>query len=133
MSFNFIAEVTILSDFGAQENKMSLLLLFPLLFSDQMFVFYLFLLVHSSSQLMFLNSCAQLLCCVQLCDPMDSSPPDSDSVHGIPRQEYWSGLPFPSPMDLKPYYVPIITVSLVHIALKRIPAFFPSHGGSQIF
>ena len=30
------------------------------------------------------------------CDPMDCSPPGS-SVH---RQEYWSGLPFPSPGDL---------------------------------
>ena len=27
---------------------------------------------------------------------MDCSPPGS-SVHGFPRQEYWSGLPFPSP------------------------------------
>ena len=27
---------------------------------------------------------------------MDCSPPGS-SVHGILRQEYWSGLPFPSP------------------------------------
>ena len=32
-------------------------------------------------------------------DLMDCSPPDS-SVHGISRQEYWSGLPFPSPGDL---------------------------------
>jgi len=31
--------------------------------------------------------------------PMGSSPPDS-SVLGFPRQEYWSGLPFPSPEDL---------------------------------
>ena len=31
--------------------------------------------------------------------PMDCSPPGS-SVHGILRQEYWSGLPFPSPGDL---------------------------------
>ena len=30
---------------------------------------------------------------------MDSSPPGS-SVHGIPRQKYQSGLPFPSPGDL---------------------------------
>ena len=30
---------------------------------------------------------------------MDYSPPGS-SVHGFPRQEYWSGLPFPSPGDL---------------------------------
>jgi len=30
---------------------------------------------------------------------MDWSPPGS-SVGGFPRQEYWSGLPFPSPGDL---------------------------------
>ena len=30
---------------------------------------------------------------------MDCSLPGS-SVHGIPRQEYWRGLPFPSPLDL---------------------------------
>ena len=34
--------------------------------------------------------------CLTLCDPMDSSPPGS-SVHGIPKQKYWSGMPFPIP------------------------------------
>ena len=34
-----------------------------------------------------------------LCDPMDCSPPDSTCM-GFSRQEYWSGLPFPSPGDL---------------------------------
>ena len=34
--------------------------------------------------------------CLTLCDPIDSSLPGS-SVHGIFRQEYWSGLPLPSP------------------------------------
>ena len=34
---------------------------------------------------------------VQLCDSIDGSPPGS-LVPGILRQEYWSGLPFPSPM-----------------------------------
>ena len=37
--------------------------------------------------------------CPTLCDSMDCSPPGS-SIHGILRQEYWSGLPFPSPGDL---------------------------------
>ena len=37
--------------------------------------------------------------CPALCDPMNCSPPDPLSV-GFPRQEYWSGLPFPSPADL---------------------------------
>ena len=36
--------------------------------------------------------------CLTLCDPMDSSPPGS-SVHGILQEEYWSGLPFPSPFN----------------------------------
>ena len=31
-----------------------------------------------------------------LCDPMDRSLPGS-SVHEFSRQEYWNGLPFPSP------------------------------------
>ena len=37
--------------------------------------------------------------CLTLRDPIDCSPP-SCSVHGFPRQEYWSGLPFPSSGDL---------------------------------
>ena len=37
--------------------------------------------------------------CLTLCDPMDCSPPGS-SVYMISQQEYWSGLPFPSPGDL---------------------------------
>ena len=36
---------------------------------------------------------------VSLCNPMECSPPGS-SVHGIPRQEYWSGLPCPPSGDL---------------------------------
>ena len=36
-----------------------------------------------------------LLSRVQLCDPMNCSPLGS-SVHGISKQEYWSGLPCPS-------------------------------------
>ena len=34
--------------------------------------------------------------CLTLTDPMDCSLPGS-SVHGIFQQEYWSGLPLPSP------------------------------------
>ena len=41
--------------------------------------------------------CAQS--CLTFCNPMDWSPPGS-SVHGFSRQEYWTGLPFPSPGDL---------------------------------
>ena len=41
------------------------------------------------------HSVAQL--CPTLCDPMDCTLSGS-SIHRISRQEYWSGLPFPSPM-----------------------------------
>ena len=42
---------------------------------------------------------AQSLGCARLCGPMDWSPPDPLSM-GFPRQEHWSGLPFPPPGDL---------------------------------
>src|SRR5574339_17062 len=35
--------------------------------------------------------------CPTLSDSMDCSPPGS-SVHGFSRQEYWSGVPLPSPL-----------------------------------
>ena len=35
--------------------------------------------------------------CPTLCNSIDGSPPGSPSL-GLSRQEYWSGLPFPSPM-----------------------------------
>ena len=38
--------------------------------------------------------------CPTLCDPIDGSPPASFSL-GFSRQEYWNGLPFPSPMHVR--------------------------------
>ena len=35
--------------------------------------------------------------CLTLYDPMDCSSPDYSLSVGFSRQEYWSGLPFPSP------------------------------------
>ena len=37
--------------------------------------------------------------CLTFCDPTDCSPLGS-SVYGIPRQEYWTGLPFSPPGNL---------------------------------
>ena len=42
--------------------------------------------------------CSVAKSCLTFCNPVDCSPPGS-SVHGFPRQEYCSGLPFPSPGD----------------------------------
>ena len=38
--------------------------------------------------------------CPTLCDPMDCSPTRFLCPWGFPRQECWSGLPFPSPGDV---------------------------------
>ena len=35
--------------------------------------------------------------CPTLCDPIDGSPPGPLSM-GFSRQEYWSGVPLPSPL-----------------------------------
>ena len=37
--------------------------------------------------------------CLTLCNPMDCNPPCPLSIE-FPKQEYWSGSPFPSPGDL---------------------------------
>ena len=38
--------------------------------------------------------------CPTLCDPVDCSLHQASPSLGFSRQEYWSGLPFPSPWDL---------------------------------
>ena len=43
------------------------------------------------------SECEVSQSCPTLSDPMDCSLPGS-SVHGISRQEYWSGVPLPSPI-----------------------------------
>ena len=53
----------------------------------------------ASKQISMYPPCVHAQLCLMLSDPMDYSPPGS-SVHRIPRQEYWSGLPFPIPRDL---------------------------------
>ena len=45
--------------------------------------------------------------CLTLSDPMDYSLPGS-SVHGIFQQEYWSGLPLPSPLKML-WFLNVIT------------------------
>ena len=44
-----------------------------------------------------MHACSVAQSCLALCDLRDSSPP---LFMRFPRQEYWSGLPFPSPGHL---------------------------------
>ena len=62
-----------------------------------------------------------------LCDPTDCSPPSS-SLHGISQQEYWSGLPFPSPGTLS--HPGIKSESLVSPALAGKFFLLLRHQGS---
>ena len=53
---------------------------------------------HSLLQMCYAAAAAakSLQSCLTLCDPIDGSPQAPPSL-GFFRQEYWSGLPFPSP------------------------------------
>ena len=46
-----------------------------------------------------MSCCSVAKLCLTPCDPMDCNPRAPMSM-GLPRQEHWSGLPFPSPGDL---------------------------------
>ena len=56
---------------------------------------------------------------------MDCSPPGS-SVHGFSRQEYWSGLPFPSPGDLPHPGIEPVSPALAGIFFTSEPTGKPS-------
>jgi len=58
---------------------------------------------------------------------MDFSPPDS-SVHGIFQQEYWSGLPFPTPKEPTSLASPALTGGFFTTAPPgKPPNFSPMH------
>ena len=61
--------------------------------------------------------------CPTVCVPMDCSPPDF-SIHGICRQEYWSGLPFPFPGDLPDPGIKPRSPALQADALSSEPPFY---------
>ena len=64
--------------------------------------------------------------CPALCDPMDCSPPGS-SAHTFSRQEYWSGLPCPSPVFLTQGWNPGLLHCrqiLYHLCHQRSPLGF---------
>ena len=68
---------------------------------------------------------AKSLSHVWLCNPMDCNLPGCSVLLGFSRQEYWSGLPFPSPGDLSD---PGIEPGLPHC---RQTLYYLSHQGSR--
>ena len=66
-------------------------------------------------------SVAQL--CLTLCDPMDCSPATLLCPWGFSRQEYWSGLPFPSPSIEEPLNLNYHSLRLTTGIRKQMNAF----------
>ena len=62
--------------------------------------------------------CAQS--CLTLCDPMDCSLNAPLSM-GFSRQEYWSGLPFPTPGDLPDPGIQPASLCLLHWQMDSLP------------
>ena len=54
--------------------------------------------IHSTKRAAAAAAAKSLQSCPTLCNPRDCSPPGSP-VPGFSRQEHWSGLSFPSPMQ----------------------------------
>ena len=59
-----------------------------------------------------------------LCDPRDCSPPGS-SVHGISKQEYWSGLPCHPPGDLSHLGLNQPLLHFLHWQVGSLPLALP--------
>ena len=84
-------------------------------------------MIFSHSFEFFLCVVVQLLRCIRLFgDPMDCSPPAPLSIV-FPGQEYWSGLPFPSPGDLPDPGIKPASLMLPGGFLLTDPAFFVCH------
>ena len=68
-------------------------------------------------------TCACTLSCVRLCHPMDCKPAKASLSMEFSRQEYWSGLPFPSPGDLPDQGLePVSLANLLRWQMGSLPA-----------
>ena len=113
MSFNFVATVTICSDFGVQKNSLSLFPLHHHLFV--MNLLYLFLYMHAKL----------LQLCPTLCDTMDCSQPGS-SVHGILQTRILEWVVCPPPGDL-----PNPGIQPAHLLSPALPGGFFTTSSTQ--
>ena len=78
-------------------------------------------------------ACSVAQLCPTFCHPVDGSSSVSCVARqaplsmGFPRQEYWSGLPFPSPRDRPNPGIKIVSLQLLHWQVDSLPL---SHLGS---
>ena len=79
------------------DKSLSLLLLFSKI-KKKLTTYFGYILSAAKYKYLCFHVCLVATLCSTLCDPMDSNPPGS-TVHGFPRQECWSGMPFPTPGD----------------------------------
>ena len=63
--------------------------------------------------------------CLTLCDPMDCSLPGS-SIHGFSRQEYWRGVPLPSPNWRLITYNIVLVLPYINMNPPRVYTCSPS-------
>ena len=61
--------------------------------------------------------CLVVQSCTTLCDPLDQIPPSK----GFSEQEYWSGLPFPSPGDLPDPGIKLISLASPTLQADSLP------------
>ena len=62
---------------------------------------------------------ASLQSCPTLCDPIDGSPPRLPLSLGFSRQEYWSGLPFPSPEEISSLSHSIVVLCFFALFMRK--------------
>ena len=80
----------------------------------------------SISTVRFGPQCVCVCVCPTLCNPMDYSPHQTPLSMEFSRQEYWSGLPFPSPGDLPDPGMETRSLSLQADSLPSEPPGKPS-------
>ena len=62
-----------------------------------MYIHILYIYIYIYIYYIYNVTAKSLQSCPPLCNPIDGSPPAPPSL-GFSSKEYWSGLPFPSPM-----------------------------------
>ena len=115
----FLPPISLWSKKGEKKNNNPILACIQRIFFPfwQWQKFSLIILIFPLGFVLNVYVCSVIQLSPILCHPLDCSPSDS-SVLGSSQQEYWSGLPFPTPVNLP--HLGIETTSLASPALCLI-------------